>query len=303
MKKYLLAFIACFAALNSLYADDLEDTPIGFRVGYRHDDIRTRNKGHRGIEQVNKMKWSNVNSYLFGVNIATYTEYNVFFKANFDYSIILSGDVEIDTTRFPEKHFHRKGDIDGRTFDTSIAAGFPIWLNCCDGFRIIPLVGYSYDKIIAEARGRVKIPGSHSSSHSSSDLGRINTHYNPLWRTPFAGLDLELPFCDCWWFHAGFEYHWGHYRVKGKVKEKNVFTYHFRQKGTGHAQKANVGIGWNFWPEWSFFLSANYAHWNAGGGSDRTNFEIGDVTTKFKSKVKDFDWQSWALRLDLIYEF
>lgn len=295
MKKLLLTFLVCFSAINSLSAEDLEDTPLGFRTGYRHDDLTISGRSRGGIEQVNRFKWNNINSYILGFNIATYTEYNIFFKANYDYSVVLDGNLDIDTSRFSSDDFDRRKSLRGRTIDTSIACGFPIWFNCCDPLRIIPLLGYSFDKIIVHGRGRVH--------QSGIGIRKVESHYNTKWDTPFAGVDLEVPFCDCWWLHAGYEFHWGHYRSKAKVKEKNLFTYHINQKGTGNGQKANIGIGWNFWPEWSAYFSGNYARFNAGGGRDRSHFEIGDVTSTFKTKVKDYNWQYWALRFDILYQF
>lgn len=301
-KPWILLLSALFISSTfTLHSDDLDDTYIGFQVGYRNDNFHVVTKPHRdrSISEplLKKHSWPNVSSYNFGLNAYTYTEYNIFFKGKLSYGQVIRSRSEFETPEVFRDNFRGKSKPKGTTYEGEIAIGFPIWLNCCDTLRIIPLVGYNYNRFNYNGRGSF-LPDFEGASDIPT---KAYTHVTV--QSPWVGFDVDFPFYNCWRFYGGYEYRWGHLRANTHIKEASLIHYQAIDGAKGHANYGYAALGYLLAPEWETTLTFHYTDWRSYGGNQHLTIKVKNASTKTHEKLLRADWDSWGIIWNFILGF
>lgn len=280
---------SCF----TIYSDDLDDTYIGFQAGYRNDNFHVVTKPPHYNEEpsdffLRKHSWPNISSYNFGINAYTYTEYNIFFKGKFSYGHVIRSRSEFETREVFRDNFRGKAKPKGTTYEGEIAIGFPIWLNCCDTLRIIPLVGYNYNRFNYNGKGSF-LPEIEA---SISIPTKAYTHTTI--QSPWVGFDVDFPFANCWRFYAGYEYRWGSLRADTQIKQASLVHYRAIDGAKGHANYGYAALGYRLAPEWETALTFHYTDWRSYGGNQHLTMKTQNSSRKAHAKLLKADWDSWG---------
>ncbi len=199
MRKLISTLAVCFIALSQTLAADLccgtglglglEDTVLGFGVGYRHDCLEFRSKigfddsscsesFSNGDEIKEKDKFDGLNMWQISAGARATFCGGIYVRADADYAQIVSGRQRVSfkfepgsvvdgNRRFScddELKLHAKADR-GYAYDLSAGIGYEFSF-CCDQFVVAPVVGYSYN--VQHIRSKDFRLGSGSSGSSSS---------------------------------------------------------------------------------------------------------------------------------------
>lgn len=205
MRKLISTLAVCFVALTqSLSADSccgldlgLQDTVIGFGVGYRHDCLEFRSKvgfddsssnlsssSFNGDEIKETDKFEGLNMWQISAGArATFCQ-GIYVRADADYAQIVDGKQKVSFKFEPGSvipgaasascsdrlGIHAKADR-GYAYDLSAGIGYEFSF-CCDQFVVAPVVGYSYNVQHIRSK-RFKLGSGSDSSWSSSSSSSV----------------------------------------------------------------------------------------------------------------------------------
>lgn len=211
------------------------------------------------------------------------------------------------------------GVIDsGKTWDYKIGAGY--LFDICDGIRIGPTVGYSYDKLRFRGSNIVGISSTNFTesineydqtcitSVDEYTCGEEGAKFTSKWQGPWVGVDAQLQFCD-FEINAGYEYHWSDWRAAFTVKEDLTDCYHYsdkRRSNKSHGQEAFLNAHYNvncFWVvglglEYKYYRQPTSTKFRPANGSLPDVGCSEDEVNKIRSQ-----WRSFAITLDIGYLF
>jgi hypothetical protein len=168
--------------------------------------------------------------------------------------------------------------------------------------RLIPLVGYSYDKqnlVIKDGFQTIATPGL---SLPYGPIQGLDSSYNARWLGPWLGLDILFPASEKVAIMATFEYHWSDYKSEANwnLRDDLAHPNSFEQDAFGRGFLVSLGVEYALTGQWSLGLSANYQKWKTDPGTDQVFFASG---TTAATRLNEVNWESYAFILGLTCRF
>ncbi len=212
-------------------------------------------------------------------------------KANGHYGWIVNGEYNAD-------HIE-KGRQRGHNIDASTAIGY--LYKKIDCFNIAPLVGYSYDQLVARAQ---HVRALHPT------MNTINTQ-NGTWSAkvfgPWFGVDIyydATEWCRNMYFISGYEFHCGqaftHWNETLCEPKGSKFSFTTKQAHMiGHVVRFESQI--IIWDNWFAGFDTLYKYWGSTHNS-RSRFGQGvdsGLASTQKQDVFKLNWYCFALTLNL----
>jgi hypothetical protein len=298
MLRYIRLFIFCFLCGSiSLAAEDMDDTPLGFSVGYRNDNFSRKARSKLlGANFIRQESYKDVSIVTYGANFATYNQYNVYIRGKLNYGQVIHLNASVKTPLLDLLHLKHNHNPRGNTYDGELAVGFPVFFWCQD-FHFIPLVGYNYDRLKLRSKDHLNIDINTPLCLSGNIRNRITI------QGPFVGIDFIY---QCCWlrFYGSYEFQWGHMRSNVHYHTTRNFIYRGSNRSHhGFGNTVLIGMGWQFSTEWEIAFGLRYKNWHSSRGHHETVFKTPTNTFKSHAKIKNVDWNSYGITVDLILRY
>lgn len=213
---------------------------------------------------------------------------NFFLKGYAYWGWVTDGDfdetITISPIGFPTTTFFDKGDADdGHTYDYSVGLGWLYPVSC--EFGIGPVAGYAWDRqIIRTNHNRV--------------------HLTNKWTSPWLGFEMAYELCDCdMYFDAGYEYHWTRWHSQFINHNRSLNdTRRSNRHGSGHV--AFFDAAWNYCECIDIIFGFRYTYFRTKG-HESGRFPDGSLggTAPVSGSVNSNNWRSYAVTIDLAYQF
>jgi hypothetical protein len=189
----------------------------------------------------------------------------------------------------------------GNVLDASLGVGYQFKL-FSGGLRLIPLVGYSYDKqnlVISDGFQTIATPGL---SPPYGPIQGLDSSYDTRWLGPWLGLDMLFSATEKVTLLATFEYHWSDYKGEANWNLRSDFAHpkSFEHDAFGRGFLISLGAEYALPGQWALGLSANYQKWKTDPGTDRVFYASGSTST---TRLNEVNWESYAFVLALTCRF
>lgn len=267
---------------------------IRLETGYRWDKINNRvvvfGEGagvFTSTEAANR-----VNSYQLGAKAVVAAYCNWIGKASAHYGWLGSG-------HYDEGGF--RGRTRGHTTDASLGVGYNLPVNDC--ISVVPLVGWSYDRI--NVRAEHVFVGTLGSEVAVGDI-----KFHNRFQGPWIGTDIVFKPMPCAWITVGHEFHYASWHGTRELVDGELGALFGTTTGFSSTRKHNNMWGQVFTLDgtyalgcWDVGLNLKYQYWsNAGNGRyKRTRVPVNPAITT--QRVIDVDWQSFAVMVHAGYMF
>ena len=183
----------------------------------------------------------------------------------------------------------------GHVFDASLAMGWK--MRDTKTQRTSLLAGYGYSRqLLRMTNGFQTIP-------ATGPFAGLNASYRTVWQGPWLGLQHEERLNKRLNLIARLEYHWLSYDAEARWNlrpdlEQPVTNNHWAD---GSGIVASLGLNYAAGSRWRLGAYVDYTTYSTGYGTDQVN--LADGTTKFRVRLNEARWDSWAYRLQATYRF
>jgi len=285
------------------YARKNRDFTLGYSLAYRYDQFDWNIAGQMNgccPNVQSELDWEDLHIAQLAID-ATGRINRFYYRARFGYGAILDGSVS-DTdyggngrTNITSK-LQASSDR-GYVLDSKFGLGFSLYE--LQGFKVVPMVGYSYSK------QRLAIHH-HATYHAGGGaIAGLNSTYSAFWRGPWIGLDLLMQRSNNWDIALGFEYHLADYYAEANWNLRNDFQHpksfeHFNNGMSGKGILGHLNLRYQFSQKWAGEFMTEFQKFGVDTGTDRTFFANGNVTDVLLNEV---NWKSFTMRFGVHYVF
>lgn len=311
----IIAAAMVFAKAEATYTWSGKDncdcfTEVVADLGYRVDNLKWSIQGANGTPNIlSELTFREIKIVELGLK-ATVLWNDIYFRGDFDYGWILKGETQ-------DSDFHGNNRTD--EFSRSILAtnddhvldvsgGIGFLYNVCDtGLYVVPIAGLSYHQQnfrLSNGEQLIDTTG----TIGIGPISGLNSTYRAHWYSPWLGVDVGYA-NSCVMdlvFYSSYEYHWVDFRGKGHWNLRqdilNGEFFHEANNGEGHLVK--VGVGYPVCDNMIAGLSGDFKWFKSAEGVDHLHSveEDGSVF-QIVQRLNPVHWHSWAIKLDLAYQF
>jgi hypothetical protein len=189
----------------------------------------------------------------------------------------------------------------GSVLDAKLGVGYQFKL-ISGRLRLIPLVGYSYDKQNLVIKDGFQTIATSGLSLPYGPIQGLDSSYDTRWLGPWLGLDILFPASEKVTILATFEYHWSDYNGEANWNLRTDFAHpkSFEHDALGRGFVVSLGAQYALTGQWSLGLSADYQKWKTDPGTDRVFFASGSTMV---TRLNEVNWESYAFILALTCRF
>jgi hypothetical protein len=275
--------------------------------GYRVDNLDWNIAGDlsgRNPNVLSELVWSDLEIYQ--VKAATrVTAHEVFYlRGSLARGWIFDGsnqdsDFLGDNRTFEFSRSNNSSDA-GKVWDASVGIGYIV--PASERLRVIPLIGYSYNRQNLTLRDGVQTLSLPPSGQPLGPIPGLDSTYETEWWGPWIGLDLLFRATDKITLFSSIEYHRADYKA---VADWNLRQDLLRFRSFEHDAEAkgfavSLGAEYILKGSWCIGLNVNYREWSASAGTNRVFLADGDLAA---SRLNEVSWDSLAIFAGVAYRF
>jgi len=188
----------------------------------------------------------------------------------------------------------------GKVWDASAGVGYVVPIS--EKLRIIPLIGYAYNRQTLTLRDGVQTVSLPPSGQPLGPFSGLESTYDAEWWGPWIGLDMFFRASDRITIFSGIEYHRANYEA---VADWNLRTDLLRSRSFEHEAEArgfavSLGAEYVLKGPWIIGLNVNYQDWYTSPGTDRVFLANGAVVV---TRLNEVNWDSFAVFAGVAYRF
>ncbi|BCX82758.1 hypothetical protein MIT9_P2344 [Methylomarinovum caldicuralii] len=275
-------------------------------LGYRRDRLDWNIGVPEGPDVLTEEKWRDLDSIQLSGSAHLVTPQRIAFQARTAYAWVVDGDYRrtdyLENGRSdPFSGTAARADH-GHFLDLSVGVGYRIQP---DAWKVRPwlepLAGYAYRNQTLQANDFRQTLATALLTPPQGPLPGTEYRYHARWHGPWVGLNLGVE-GERWRLFGQGEYHFAWYRADGRFKslQGSDRKVTFDQDADGRGVVAQVGGSYRLWRALSLQLSAEFQHWRADHGKDKTRIGGGDAVT---ARLNEARWRMLGGRLSLSFDF
>jgi hypothetical protein len=254
---------------------------------------------------LSELTWKDLKIYQITGTLRLSIDEGFYLRGGLGYGWIFSGtNQDSDFLGNDRAHEYSRSNNEagaGNVLDAALGVGYQFKL-ASGRLRLIPLVGYSYDKqnlVIRDGFQSISTPGL---TPPYGPFQGLDSSYDAAWLGPWLGMDLLFSASNNLTLLATFEYHWADYKGEADWNLRNDLAHpkSFEHDAFGRGFLISAGVDYAFAGRWSLGLSANYQKWRTDPGTDRLFYATGAIAA---SRLNEVNWESYAFILALTCQF
>ena len=311
MKKGIRASLSalCFAVVFAAAAAQAEGVKFDLELstGYRVDQFDWSIAGPilgRNVNVLSELTWEDLE--IFQVKAAArVTVHEAFYlRGSLAGGQIFDGTNVDSDFRGPNRtsEFSRSVNVtaDGQIWDATAGVGYILALS--EKLRLIPLIGYSYNRQELTLSNGVQTVSLPPSAQPVGPFPGLDSVYDAEWWGPWIGVDAFYGVSDRIRLSFSFEYHWADYEA---VADWNLRTDLLRSRSFEHDAEgqgfvASLGAEYLLTGPWSLLLNLSYQQMSTDPGIDRVFFADGTLVV---TPLNEVNWKSFAIFAGVTYRF